>query len=91
MVNKALQHYDTVYVVPLFRIGDLVHNIISGAVFLQEFGDYKTYEFTFFMLGIAICVLAVLMLLFDNDKNEKSKTSSKMSHLKELDKMSNEI
>jgi len=44
ILNKALQHYDTIYVVPLFRIGDLLHNLASGAIFLGEFGEYENYE-----------------------------------------------
>jgi len=54
LVNEALKHYDTIYVVPLFKIGDLMHHLLSGAIFLQEFYDYTLKELLLFVLGVLI-------------------------------------
>ena len=73
IVNKALQHYDTIYIVPLFKIGDLMHHILSGSIFLQEFNDYEGSELVFFLIGVVICASGVFLLIFGNDRNEKEK------------------
>lgn len=51
VVNKALQHYDTIYVVPLFKVFDLMHHILSGAIFLSELADYSSTNLLYFMTG----------------------------------------
>ena len=73
IVNKALQHYDTIYVVPLFKIGDLMHHILSGAIFLREFKDYSQTELILFLLGVGIWATGVLLLLYGNDKHERER------------------
>ena len=45
MLNKSLQNFNTVYVGPLFKAGDLFHNLLSGGIFLREFGEYNTKDF----------------------------------------------
>jgi hypothetical protein len=51
VVNKALQHYDTIYVVPLFKVFDLMHHILSGAIFLSELADYSSTNLLYFITG----------------------------------------
>ena len=65
------------YVVPIFKAFDLFHNIMSGGVFLREFGQYNIMEFIFFITGGSICILAILLLLVGNDKQEQSKEHEK--------------
>lgn len=73
IINKALQHYDTVYVVPLFKVGDLFHSFMTGGIFLREMGEYTPIEEIYFMMGGLICVIGILVLLLGNDRNEKEK------------------
>mmetsp|Transcript_14061 Transcript_14061/g.12417 ORF Transcript_14061/g.12417 Transcript_14061/m.12417 type:complete len:111 (-) Transcript_14061:101-433(-) len=54
LLNKSLQNFNTVYVVPLFKAFDLYHNIMSGGIFLREFGQYSSSELTFFTIGASI-------------------------------------
>jgi hypothetical protein len=68
LLNKALKHFNTVYVVPLFKAGDLFHNLLSGGVFLREFGEYTHFELFMFLSGIAICILSISLLLAGNDQ-----------------------
>mmetsp|Transcript_1894 Transcript_1894/g.1694 ORF Transcript_1894/g.1694 Transcript_1894/m.1694 type:complete len:320 (+) Transcript_1894:112-1071(+) len=49
IINKALKHYETIYIIPLFKVGTLLHSIASGALFLQEFGDYNSQQLVFFL------------------------------------------
>lgn len=77
LLNKSLKHFNTVYVVPIFKAFDLFHNIMSGGVFLREFGQYNIMEFIFFITGGSICILAILLLLVGNDKQEQSKEHEK--------------
>jgi uncharacterized membrane protein len=77
VVNKSLQHYDTIYVVPLFKVGDLMHHILSGAIFLKELSDYSSTELSYFIIGVVICTMGVLMLLLSNDQNERERLEAK--------------
>lgn len=56
IVNKGLKHYDSVYVAPLFKIAGMIHNLMSGGIFLNEFGDYRDDQLKFlgFLGGISI-------------------------------------
>ena len=49
IINKALKHYETIYVIPLFKVGTLMHSLASGAIFLKEFRDYQPEELIFFL------------------------------------------
>ena len=75
--NKAIKHFNTVYVVPLFKAGDLLHNLLCGGIFLREFGQYATYDLTMFMVGIFIWTWSVWILILANDKNESKVRSKK--------------
>lgn len=74
IMNKALQHFDSVYMVPLFKVWTMLHNIASGGIFLGEFADYDNwYEFFLFLLGIVICMAGILLLTIDPNKNKGDK------------------
>jgi len=73
LLNKCLKHFNTVYVVPLMKAFDLFHNLLSGGIFLQEFGEYSNKEFIIFMFGISVCILSICMLLLGNEENESIK------------------
>mmetsp|Transcript_18457 Transcript_18457/g.16329 ORF Transcript_18457/g.16329 Transcript_18457/m.16329 type:complete len:94 (-) Transcript_18457:198-479(-) len=49
IMNKNLKHYETIYVLPLFKIGNLLHSLIGGALFLNEFGEYTPEQLLFFL------------------------------------------
>lgn len=53
-LNRSLKHFNTIYVVPMFRNFQLFHNILSGGIFLKEFGEYNRFDFMMFMLGVSI-------------------------------------
>jgi hypothetical protein len=75
LVNKAFKHFDTVYVAPLFRVGDVYHSLLSVTIFLQELGEYNLSELLMFCTGILICIFGVLLLIHGNDQTEKTKQS----------------
>ena len=70
-LNKSLKFFSTVYVVPLFKVGDLLHNLLSGGIFLREFGEYQGSTLFMFLIGIMIWTGSIIMLLLGNDKNEQ--------------------
>ncbi|CAI2373217.1 unnamed protein product [Moneuplotes crassus] len=76
LLNKALKYFDTMYVVPLFRAFDLYHNILSGGVFLREFGQYSPKQLGVFILGVTICIISILLLLC-GEKGNKPKATTK--------------
>ncbi|CAI2373100.1 unnamed protein product [Moneuplotes crassus] len=74
MLNKALKNFNTVYVSPLFKAGDLFHNLLSGGIFLREFGEYESwFDFSYFLGGIIICIISISLLLLGNDNLEAHK------------------
>ena len=75
-LNKSLKYFNTVYVVPLFKAGDLFHNLLSGGIFLREFGGYEGYDLFMFLTGIIIWAGSIFMLLMGNDRNEQETTEA---------------
>ena len=70
-VNKALQYFETVYVVPMFKAAVLLNNLLSGGIFLKEFGEYDSTSLTFFLIGIFAWLLGILTLLLGKGQNNK--------------------
>ena len=59
-LNKSLKYFNTIYVVPLFKVGDLYHNLLSGGIFLREFGEYE--GFTLFLCFYQVLLFEQLQL-----------------------------
>lgn len=55
LLNRGLKHYNTIYTVPLWKAGDLYHNLMCGGIFLREFGEYTSIQFSFFITGVVVC------------------------------------
>jgi len=73
IMNKNLKHYETIYVLPLFKIGNLLHSLIGGALFLNEFGEYTPEQLLFFLWGIFLWISGIIVLIIGNDRKEKEK------------------
>lgn len=73
VMNKALKHYDTIYIIPLFKVGTQIQSFLSGMIFLNELIDYNTEDLIFFVLGIMVCMSGVFVLILGNDKKEQEK------------------
>ena len=73
IINIALKHYDSVYIAPLFKIGGMLHNLLSGGVHINEFGDYSNdhKKFIVFLTGILICIIGISLLIFGYRKSNK--------------------
>ena len=74
-INKSLQYFETIYVVPMFKASVLLNNILSGGIFLKEFGEYDAKSLSFFLVGIFACLLGILMLLFGKGKNNNEESN----------------
>ena len=74
IINIALKYYDSVYIAPLFKIGGMLHNLLSGGVLLNEFGDYSHdhKKFAVFLAGILICIIGISLLVFGYKKSGKN-------------------
>jgi len=56
IINKGLRHFDSVYIAPLFKIGGMLHNLMTGGIVFNEFSEYAHDPFRFgcFLTGIGI-------------------------------------
>lgn len=73
IINLGLKHYDSVYIAPLFKIGGLIHNLLSGGILLNEFGDYNhdRKKFVIFLCGIFTWIIGISLLIFGYKKSGK--------------------
>lgn len=83
MINLSFKHFHTVYVIPELKAGNIIHDLLSGFIFLREFGTYTPVNFCLFMVGVAICLFAVSLLLLGNDSQERGKASS--NHIRDME------
>lgn len=59
----------------MFKASVLLNNILSGGIFLKEFGEYDAKSLSFFLVGIFACLLGILTLLFGKGKNNKEEST----------------
>ena len=76
--NLGLKYYDSIYMAPLIKILGMIHKLMSGSIYLNELNksNYTPVNLCFFAIGIMICILGILMLMFGNYTNSiRSKKS----------------
>mmetsp|Transcript_18830 Transcript_18830/g.45142 ORF Transcript_18830/g.45142 Transcript_18830/m.45142 type:complete len:213 (-) Transcript_18830:211-849(-) len=61
-INKALRHFEALYVVPALQCFWSTSSIVMGGIFFQEFDHYKPWELACFCCGCALCVLGLYIL-----------------------------
>lgn len=73
--NIGLQYYDSIYMAPLIKIIGMIHKLLSGCIYLDEFNknEYTPIRLIFFIMGIMICILGIMMLIFGNYTNSINK------------------
>lgn len=45
MINLSFKHFNTTYVIPQIKVGNIVQNLLCGFVILREFGEYTVLDF----------------------------------------------
>lgn len=75
VMNKALKHFDSSFVIPLLQVSTLIHSILSGGIFLNEFDDYseKKLEFGLFLGGVSFLLAGIMVLLLSKEKPLENK------------------
>mmetsp|Transcript_17387 Transcript_17387/g.19501 ORF Transcript_17387/g.19501 Transcript_17387/m.19501 type:complete len:81 (-) Transcript_17387:44-286(-) len=79
MINLSFKHFNTVYVIPEIKAGNIIHDLLSGCIFLREFGNYSPFNFCIFMVGVLICLTGVSLLLKGNDTQTVEKKEQRTS------------
>jgi magnesium transporter len=59
---QGLQHFDAIFVVPVFQSAFIVGAILVGATYFKEFSNFSTLQIIFFPTGISIVILGVMLL-----------------------------
>ena len=70
ITNIALKYYSSGIVMPVVKILSMLHNIVSGGIFLSEFGDYSEDKIGLagFVTGIAVCIFGIVFLVVDEHR-----------------------
>ena len=59
---QGLQHFDAIFVVPIFQSAFIVGAILVGATYFKEFSNFSTLQVIFFPTGILIVIFGVMLL-----------------------------
>lgn len=43
LLNKCIQYFEPIYIIPMKKVMLLINNILCGGIILQEFGEYRYY------------------------------------------------
>jgi len=74
-INRALQTYDPLFVVPVYQATLLISSTLAGALYYGEFEEFTFLQYCIFFLSICAIVLGVSLLAssadMNNDQTEK--------------------
>ena len=59
---QGLQHFDAIFVVPVFQSAFIIGAIFVGATYFKEFSNFSMLQAIFFPTGIFIVILGVMLL-----------------------------
>jgi multidrug transporter EmrE-like cation transporter len=74
---QGLQHFDAIFVVPVFQSAFIVGAILVGATYFKEFNNFSTLQMIFFPMGITIVIFGVMLL------SSRKMSSSSSAHTSE--------
>jgi hypothetical protein len=61
-LNKGLQLFPSVYIVPMMQAMWTVRSILNGGIYFQEFSEFTWWRFLVFFGGVVVVLLSVLSL-----------------------------
>lgn len=66
-MNRALQRFDAVFIIPVLQVIWILFSIISGGLYFQEFNDLDLFNGMMFILGVLFIVIGVYFLTPPNE------------------------
>jgi len=61
-LNKGLEMFDALYIVPIYQTFWIIGNVIGGITYYQEFSDFDTKDAFGFPVGIIVTLVGVAIL-----------------------------
>ena len=58
-LNKCIQYFEPIYIIPIKKVALLVNNILCGGIILNEFAEYDMYMATGVITGAFLCAIGV--------------------------------
>jgi hypothetical protein len=72
-LNKCLQYYDTIYIIPMVKIFTLMNTIICGGVVYKEFDQYDEGNVIGIFIGTFLGFVGASFYLFKREKLQNKK------------------
>lgn len=73
LLNKALQHFEPLYILPFEKVSLLINNLLCGGIILREFRQVTHHQVIGFIVGTLLCIVGVFIFLWKKDQNDQMK------------------
>mmetsp|Transcript_25310 Transcript_25310/g.28067 ORF Transcript_25310/g.28067 Transcript_25310/m.28067 type:complete len:323 (-) Transcript_25310:61-1029(-) len=73
LLNKALLHFEPIYILPFEKVSLLINNLLCGGIILDEFNKISVAQLVGFTTGTLLCIIGVFIFLKKKDKSEQMK------------------
>lgn len=75
-MNKALELFDGVFIIPMLQVIWIVFSVLGGGIFFQEFQSYTYINAILFVVGISIILVGVFLLTSEATSDPEMRQSS---------------
>ena len=73
LLNKALLHFEPIYILPFEKVSLLINNLLCGGIILDEFTKITPSQIVGFACGTILCIIGVFIFLKKKDNHEQMK------------------
>ena len=71
MLNKSLQHFEPIYILPFEKVSLLINNLLCGGILLRELDDITPQQLIGFMVGSTLWIVGVMYFLMKKDQTSQ--------------------
>ena len=71
MLNKGLQHFEPIYVLPFEKVSLLINNLLWGGILLRELDNTSSEQMAGFLLGTTFWIIGVMYFLLKKDQSSQ--------------------
>jgi len=74
-LNKCLQYFEPIYIIPMIKVSTLFNNILWGGIIYQEFDFYNPQKTMGIIVGTILCFVGASFYIFKKDEVVNTKGS----------------
>ncbi|CAI2372418.1 unnamed protein product [Moneuplotes crassus] len=71
LLNKCIQYFEPIYIIPMKKVALLINNILCGGIILDEFSEFNNYMVTGVICGAFLCTVGVSFFILKRLKHIK--------------------